>query len=185
MGREAGRTRQAQNGFTTVELLTGLLILALMAGASIPIVLGMLDTYHRNGAARQVLPEIRQTQSLAVTRGVTLAFQWGGSVSYPASQYRIVQDTSGACALPATGTAENGTTVVKGWTDVSKDYKGLTIQSIKDNNNVSVGTVMFNSRGASVNTCSAVSFPVIATVSDQRGLTRQIEIRSAGNLVLR
>jgi hypothetical protein len=41
---------------------------------------------------------------------------------------------------------------------------------------------MFNSRGASVNTCAAVTFPVRVTVVDTSGATRTITIQRAGRV---
>jgi hypothetical protein len=39
---------------------------------------------------------------------------------------------------------------------------------------------MFDSLGASTNTCVSVNYPIIVTVSDASGESRQIEIGSAG-----
>ncbi len=56
----------------------------------------------------------------------------------------------------------------------------MTIQSIRDQSNSEVGELMFDSLGASTNTCANVNFPVTVTVSDASGNTRLIEIGSAG-----
>ena len=176
-----------QAGYSLVELVILLTVIAVVLAVTIPSIKQTLTTYHRNGAAREVLAQIREAQSAAVTRGGVYAFQWGGDtgVNYPQSQYRVVRDTSGACALPAVGSAEDNTNVLTGWTDLSDTYRGTHIQSVVDNGGNPMGKVMFRSTGASANTCTSVSFPVTVTVADDRGRTREIEIKSAGSVRLK
>ncbi len=123
---------------------------------------------------------------MAITRGVVVQLQWGGGtgVNRPASQYRIVRDSTGACSFPAVSAAVDGTNVIKGWRDLNQDYAGTSIQSITDPASHSLGGVMFNSLGASVNTCAAVSFPVTVTVVDRTGRTRTLAVQSAGGATL-
>ncbi len=179
------RTRQA--GFTLLELTTLLTVVALILAVTIPGVVKTLGSYHRNGAAREVLTQIREAQSAAVTRGGVYGFQWGGDtgVNRPQSEYRVVKDTTGACALPLVGAAEDDTSVLTGWTDLTKTFPRTKIQSVLDNGGNAMGKVMFKSTGASVNTCASVNFPVTVTVVDDSGKTRLIEIRSAGSVRLR
>jgi hypothetical protein len=60
----------------------------------------------------------------------------------------------------------------------------VTILSIRDSNDKSLGGLMFDSLGASTNTCTSVNFPVTVTLSDGSGNARQIEIGSAGSTTL-
>ena len=103
----------------------------------------------------------------------------------PESLVRVVRDLTGSCGLPAAGAAEDGTDVIKGWTDLGEAFKGVTIKSITDASNATVGVVMFNSIGASVNTCASVSFPITIVLEDTSGQTRTLEITSAGSIKLR
>ena len=73
---------------------------------------------------------------------------------------RIVLDTTGACGFRAVGASVDGTNVIRGWFNLAGDYPGVTIQSVQDANNTIIGGLMFNSRGALVNTCAAVPFPI-------------------------
>ena len=70
--------------------------------------------------------------------------------------------------------------VIRDWIDVSQEYPGVTIQSVLDDNGNTVGGVMFNALGASVNSCGTVTFPVRVTVADATGATHVIEIHAAG-----
>jgi hypothetical protein len=131
------------------------------------------------------MAQIRNAQSAAVTRDGVYAFQWGGdtAVNYPQSQFRLVRDT-GVCALPAATSVKDDTNVLAFWTDIAATYPGTRIQSVVDNSGNAVGKLMFNSRGASVNTCMTANFPITVTVADSLGKTRQIQIRSAGSVKL-
>jgi len=172
-------------GFTLLELTTTLAVAAALLAVGVPAVRTTLAVYSRNGAAREVMAQIRNAQSAAVTRDGVYVFQWGGdtAVNYPQAQYRIVKD-SGGCALPAATVAADDSTVLATWSDLSKSYPGTRIQSVVDNGGNAVGKIMFNSRGASVNTCAAASFPITVTVADDLGYTRTIQIRSAGSVRL-
>lgn len=172
-----------QGGHSAIELLFSLTVVAILLAATVPPVVSTIRTYQRNGAARRVLAEIRDAQSQAVMRGAVFGLQWGADagVDRPPGQYRIVRDITGSCGLPAVGAATDDTNVIRSWQDISSEYAGATIQSIRDNNNNSVGVVMFDSMGASVNTCAGVAFPVTVTVVDASGTTRAVEVRRAGS----
>jgi hypothetical protein len=129
--------------------------------------------------------KIRTTQSLATSRNAVFGFQWGPDASLAADTYRVVRDTTGSCGLPASAAAEDGTNVIEGWFDLGEAYSGVTIQSITDASAATVGGVMFNAIGASVNTCATVSFPITIVVADADGRTRAIEITTAGSTQLR
>jgi prepilin-type N-terminal cleavage/methylation domain-containing protein len=171
-----------RNGFSLVELIAVMAVVALIVGATGPYVLNTMTSYTRAAATRDVLSELRRAQSLALTRGGIFVFQWGGDIaaSRPASQYRLVRDTTKACGLPAIAAPTDGTNVIRAWRDLDVDYKGVTIQSIKDAGNADVYKLMFNSMGQAVNTCTATAFPVTVTIADSLGRTRKIVVQSAG-----
>jgi len=173
-------------GFSLVELFVAIIIAGILIALGLPSFLGLLQRSSINAGARQVLYEIRSAQSLAVTRGGVFGFHWGGDpfVLFPPSQYRIIRDTTGACGFPAAAAPQDGTDVVRTWFDLAGEYPGVTIQSVRDNAGTVVGGVMFNSRGASVNTCAAVTFPVWVCVLDNTGTNRVIQIQRAGRAVI-
>jgi prepilin-type N-terminal cleavage/methylation domain-containing protein len=174
-------------GFSLVELFVAVVIAGILIAMGLPSFLGLIQRSSINGASRQVMYEIRAVQNLAVTRGGVFGFHWGAdpgppAVGFPPSQYRIVRDTTGACGFPAPADPQDGTNVVRAWFDLAGEYPGVTIQSVTDFGGTPLGGVMFNSRGASVNTCAAVTFPVTVTVADNSGATRTITIQRAGRV---
>ena len=174
------RPREAGIGLVDLQVL--LAIFAVVFLAALGPAREALQTNRRNGAARRVLAEIRATQSLAVTRHGVYGFHWGGDpdISGSPSAYRIVRDTSGACGFPPTSQAQDGTNVVAGWFDLGKEYSGVRIESVRDGGGSLVGGVMFDTKGASVNTCTTATFPIRVAISDDSGRTRVIEISAAG-----
>jgi type II secretory pathway pseudopilin PulG len=167
-----------------------MIIAGLLIGAAMPAFLSMVQRARVDGGSRQVLYEIRSAQSLAISRGGVFGFHWGGdpAIGGPpplASQYRIELDTTGACGFPAVGAPVDGTNVIRGWFDLAGDYPGVTIQSIQDANTTVIGGVMFNSRGASVNTCAAVAFPITITIVDNSGGQRCVDVQRAGRVSIR
>lgn len=174
-------------GFTAVELLTYLAIAAILAGSAIPSFLEAIERSRLDAATRQLMTDIRLVQSLAVTRNGVFGFHWGGDpniIGLSNSQYRIERDPTGACAWPpaAASMADPNPDVITDWSDLSGPFPGVTITSIRDNNNTLLGGAIFDSIGASANTCAAVGFPLTITLSDSSGTTRTIQVRSAGSV---
>ncbi len=163
-------------------------IAAILAGVAMPSFLSMIQRSRIDGGARQVMYEIRSAQSYAISRGGVFGFHWGGDPDPTGrlnSEYRIVRDTTGACGFPAVGDPQDGTDVIRGWWDLAGDYQGVTIQSLQDANNITIGGVMFNSRGASVNTCpGVVAFPLTITIADTSGALRTLQVQRAGRVVI-
>ena len=173
-------------GLSLVELFVAITIAGILIALGLPSFLGLIQRSSINGATRQVMYEIRAVQNLAVTRGGVFGFHWGGDplAGLPLSQYRIIRDTTGACGFPAPAAPQDGTDVVRTWFDLAGEYPGITIQLVEDANNVVLGGVMFNSRGASVNTCGPVTFPVWVCLSDGAGPIRAIQIQRAGRVMI-
>lgn len=182
-----GQIRRVDNrGFTLMELLVVVVIFSIMAAVALPSLLNAISGSRIDGATRQVMYEIRAVQSLAVTRGGDFGWHWGADplVGMAPSVYRVETDPSGACLswpAPADTTATNPD-VIRDWYDLAGEYQGVTIQSVTDNTGTPVGGVMFNSRGASMNTCVAVTFPLTITIADTAGVTRTIQIQRAGRV---
>jgi type IV fimbrial biogenesis protein FimT len=174
-------------GLTLVELLVAIAVAAILIGAGMPSLLGVIQRSNLDGAARQVLYEIRAVQNLAVTRGGVFGFHWGADpfVGMAPSLYRVELDPAGACGWPAPGdTTATNPNVIRDWFDLAGEYPGVRIQSVTDNVGTSLGGVMFNSRGASVNTCGAVAFPLTVVLADASGTTRTIQVQRAGRVMI-
>jgi len=171
-------------GFGLTELLVVLLVVALFAIVAVPVTLEALRNHRRDAAARRVLADIRLAQSMAATRGGVHAWQWGPDAGRSERESRVVRE-AGECTLPAPGAPQDGTDVVRAWSDLGRDYDGITIRSVADDRDRPLGTVMFDAMGASVNPCApGVSFPIRVTLVDRSGSTRAIVVRSAGGTSL-
>ena len=171
-----------QSGLSLAELWVTLALFGLIAAAAVPAALGTLRTFHLNGAAREILAQVRHAQQLSVTRRGVHAFHWRGApaINGSTSEYRIVRD-AGTCNLPAESAAEDGTNVIQGWHDLQDDYGTVTIEAITDSANNSLSGIMFDTLGASLHPCGAVTFPVEIIVVDSGGRTRTIEVAAAGS----
>ena len=95
--------RSGRAGFTLVEAMVVVAIIAAMLAIATPGLLSGLPGMRVNGAARQVLSDLRLTRALAVEQGVvaTMTFTNPGT-------YTVAQDQDG------NGTAETIKTVVLG-----------------------------------------------------------------------
>lgn len=179
------RPARRERGFSMLELGVVAAVMFLMTAVAVPVVLETIRTYRRDAAARHLLGEIRSTQSLATSRNAVFGLQWGPDAGRASDTYRIVRDATGSCSFPAASAVEDGSTVIEDWVDLGDAFSGMTIKSITDSSTSSVGGVMFNPIGASVNTCATVGFPVTIVVADAGGRTRSIEVTSAGSTRLR
>jgi hypothetical protein len=175
-------TDRHQGGFTTVDFVMMLTVLVLLSAVTFPTALSTLRTYQRTLGARQVLAEVRQVQSIAVARGQSYGFQWGGdpSMGLTDGHYRIARDTTDECDFPDRTAPLDGTDVVRDWNDLDDDYPGIRIAAIVDRNGGSVGEIVFDRLGASINPCESVAFPVTIVVADRGGRTETIEVTKSG-----
>ncbi len=170
-----------------------MIIAGLLIGAAMPAFLSMVQRSRIDGGTRQVLYEIRSAQSLAISRGFVFGFHWGGDpipTGRLNSEYRIVRDRIDLppflpCNFPLVGDPLDGTNVIRGWFNLAGDYPGLTIQSVQDATATIMGGVMFNSRGATVNTCGLVTPPITITIVDNSGAVRCVDVQRTGRVSIR
>ena len=164
-------TRQVgRKGFTVIELLVALVMVVLLAGVSLPFFLTIVQNYRFDGAVQQVLVDLRYAQSVAVSRGGQASLHWGNDL-LPAepNTYRIERSTDGGTTW----------TSVTPWVNISADFQGITIQSIKDSANVTLARVSFDARGASVAT---LNHPIRITLVNAAGTPRTVEILATGTV---
>lgn len=174
-----------ESGFSVLELATAVAIMAIIALATLPMLTNFQDTYRLRGAAQQVIADLRYAQGVAISRGGIVGLHNGGDpLVNKANQYRIERSTTGLVGTwPATSdTPTSNANVITDWTNLGTGYPGVTIASFKDNNNLSVTYVMFNSLAASVNPLTGgFANPVTVTLSNPSG-NKQIQTKSNGSI---
>ena len=179
-----------REGFTAFELLIAVAVSVILIGVAIPFFGGVMQTYRLNAATRQVVSEIRMAQSLAVSRGGVYGFHWGGDpfITKLDSEYRIERRGGTTCGdWPPENDTTGNADVITEWTNLSREYANISIQSIQDNGAPfpqTAGGVMFDSRGAAFHNCpGAKLFPLtIRLANAATNEQRCVQTRSAGSV---
>lgn len=158
-----GRHTQRQGGYTLVELVIVVGMVALISGFALPGIIGGIQQRGVDGAARRLTEDIRLAQSIALTRGMQtrlMVFNQSGVAPNPGSSaitdgtkgnmYRIELRNSPSAAWPALseypGASSN---VLTTWLPINSDYKGVSITT--------GNTLIFNSQGFLVNSASPLN----------------------------
>ena len=114
------RRRSGQDGFTVIDLLIGVAIVAILAMVAVPTLQPLVTRYRLNGAARQVMGDLMRARMQAVSQGraVRVVFPEGTS-------YQICDDAN------ADGTVDigegAGTTRA-----LATQYPGVTLSATSD-----------------------------------------------------
>ena len=92
MIRKRAQRLRSCAGYTLVELLTGVAIFAILAGAGIT----HIDTGRQdlNSATKQVLADYRWARTRAITGGVHYTVKWTGSTAYQVQKLKQNSDSS-------------------------------------------------------------------------------------------
>ncbi len=88
-----------ESGVTAVELAVVLVIIAVLAAATYPLLSNVLQVMSSKGAAEQVAGAIRQARQYAITRGSNYCIKFGTT---PDTQYSIAataDTTAASCTL--------------------------------------------------------------------------------------
>jgi Tfp pilus assembly protein FimT len=102
--KRAGIVRTSQRGITAVEMVTVLVLVAILGFAAYPLLSNIREVMLVKGAAEQTAAAVRMARQLAITNGTNHCIEFGPG-GPPRTQYRIRQaDTSPACI----GTAVSG-----------------------------------------------------------------------------
>ena len=92
MVREQAQRLRGSAGYTLVELLTGVAILAILGGAGIT----HIDTRRQdlNSATKQVVADYRWARTRAITSGVHYTVKWTGSGGYQVQKLKQNADST-------------------------------------------------------------------------------------------
>ncbi len=162
MQHDRGHTRR-KRGYTLVELIIVVAIMALISGISLPGIIGGIQRRGVDGAARRLTEDVRLAQSTALTRGIQarmIVFNQSGVAANPGSSditdttkknmYRIEMRNGPSASWPALtdypGPSSNVLTI---WYPLGNDYKGVSVT----NGN----TIVFNTQGFLANSTSPLN----------------------------
>jgi prepilin-type N-terminal cleavage/methylation domain-containing protein len=148
------RQKQSEKGFTVMEMLLVVALVALIAGISLPMLASAMQRARANGATEVLAAAIRDARARAVTSGwqyQVVAYDSGGAVPN-AFRMQGFDPANGGVAPPA-GTATDppfygSNQMYEAYTPLAKAFGNAQIQ-------VAGGTfrVTFDSRGQQVGAC--------------------------------
>ncbi len=156
-----------------VEVVILFLLIGIVALVATPQFTPALRIFRLNGAARKIVADLRQAQSLAVAQGDLHRFHSGNDpAAAQPGRYRLERSTDGGATW----------TGITPWYTLASDFQSVSVSSVQDSagSPVTVYEVRFNSRGACAN-CSGLTVPIVIAVSSPSG-TRTIQVRSAGSV---
>ena len=162
---------QRKPGFTLIELVITVAILAVMLAVAMPLFFEIIAKRRLTAAVERVAGDLRYAQSQAVTQGGLFRLHEGGDVG-EAGKYRLEQSNNGGATW----------TQLTGWYHLSTDYQGSSVQGIKDNAGAGVTRywVRFNAQGAADN--PGFVYPIDLTVVTPTGATKTIRVLRTGTI---
>ena len=149
-------------GFTLVELVTTAAVLVILLAIAMPVLQSTIAQRRLTSARERMANDLRYAQSLAVREGNLHRILTDG-----AGQYRLERNTGAWAAL-------------MGWYNLSTDYRGSSLQSVRDNGGGALTNITFNSQGAVDVTTGAASYPITLTVAAASGTTGTIQVLRNG-----
>jgi prepilin-type N-terminal cleavage/methylation domain-containing protein len=159
-------------GFTLVELIIVVAILCMMLTVATPLFFQTIAQRRLTAAVERIANDLRYVQSLAVTQGNVHRLHSGadGAVGLP-GQYRLERSNDGGVTWAPLG----------GWYNLTQDYFGSSLQSIKDNAGTTLPSydVRYTSQGA-VGNAGVGSYPIVLTIVTTRGATRTVQVLRTG-----
>ena len=176
-----GWNRQVRRkGFTVIELLVAVAMAAILIAASMPFFLGTIQRSRFDGAVRQIVSDVREARSRAITtRWQYRIFGYNvGASSAFRNQYRFMARSSATAGWPADTAApfQSATQMAGQWININTLYPGVRL-------NPQDGTprfwVAFDARGAAFEIDGSFD-PLV--VAGQTGATKSLRVSVAGSI---
>ncbi len=124
---------QQNSGFTLIELMVTVAVLAILLGIGIPSFQGTLDKRRIVGAAEQIYADLQYARSEAIRQNKPVAVHFrntGTNTAWCYGMYERTGTTGDACnCTTTTSGAENSNCTVRGLTKTvySTDYRGISL----------------------------------------------------------
>ena len=178
----SARREQRDGGFSAVELVIGVAMLAIVAATGVAMFLPTIQRYQTRSGADQIAGDLRKIQGLAMTSGSRhrLFVRDCPSGPSPCKEYRIERGGAGGVWPASSDTPTTNGNVLTEWLDLQREYAGVRVTQLRNSAPTDRDNILFDSRGASVN--PGVTYPLTVTVLHTSGTQRTVQVRSAGGV---
>ncbi len=176
------KARRGRPGFTLPDVVVACSIMATLSMMAIPVFNSTMSNSKLDGAARQLMSDVREARSRAVTTGwrFRIVANDGNLNGTYRNQYRIEGKSSGACdntGWPAQtwGATSSSSIWVGSWVDLNTQYPDITLAPMGGSGTFSV---CFDGRGIA-------TFPGGLSgvqLTNRSGVTRSIQVSTAGGV---
>ncbi len=175
-------TRQGRPGFSITDMMAACSVMATLSLMAIPAFNNTISSSRMDGAARQLMSDVHEARSRAVTTGwrFRIVANDGTVDGAHRNQYRIEGKSSGACdntGWPAEtwGVTSSSTIWVGPWVDLNTQYPDIALAPLGGSGSFSA---CFDGKGIATfqGGLSGVQ------VSNRSGVTRSIHISTAGSV---
>ena len=170
--------RQSKRGLTLVELAIAMMVLVILLAVAIPAFQALLQRSQLDAAVRQIMSDVRETQSRATLTSwqYQLVGYENDSGSPFNNQYRVIGRSSSAVAWPVdtVATFTSATQMAGNWINVNTMFPDVKLDTADASTKFYVS---YDSRGAAF---QINSFPL--NVSHKSGQKQCLGVTAAGSI---
>lgn len=155
-----------KKGVTLTELMVTVAIIGIAAGIAVPSYLSFVPHLRLNGAARDLISDLRYTRSLAVGEN---------------KQYKVVFDAANESYTIRK--ADNTIVRTTDYKNPDQNYRGIEIDSVVDKNGTAITSVEFDFNGTAKTANGLDNAPATITIKRSDGVeTKKINVTKFGRV---